>query len=161
LSTQIWMGSIRLVSSRRVPLHVSDPLDSYRFDLHVCSNVPPSYIQIRSNDTSIVPLNEWRFPIFLGFITLPPRQVESPKEWLEAQSLQRGKEIKKYQGTIPRVQIFIFRLFSAPAALTCDAPHTKIWKRNIQPDCWRNSARNANVSLLETRNALGGAFCVS
>ena len=71
LSTQIWMGSIRLVSSRRVPLHVSDPLDYNRFDLHVCSNVPPSHIhiQIRSNDTSIVPLSEWQFPIFLGFIT--------------------------------------------------------------------------------------------
>ena len=36
---------------------------------NVRSNVPPSHIQIRSNDTSIVPLSEWRFPIFLGFIT--------------------------------------------------------------------------------------------
>ena len=63
-------SSLLVFSSCWVPLHVSDPLDSNRFDLHVCSNVPPSHIQIRSNDTSIVPLNEWRFSIFLGFITL-------------------------------------------------------------------------------------------
>ena len=58
-------------------------------------------------------------------------------------------------------KILVFRLFSAPADLTCDAPRTKRWKRNIQPDCWRNSARNPSVSFLETRNAQGGAFCVS
>ena len=28
-------------------------------------------------------------------------------------------------------------------------------------DCWRNGAGNPNVSFLETRNAQGGAFCVS
>jgi hypothetical protein len=55
--------------ARRVPFYVSDPLAFDRFDLHVCSNVPPSHIQIRSNDESIVPLNEWKFPIFFCFVT--------------------------------------------------------------------------------------------
>ena len=35
LSTQIWMGSLRLVSSHSVPLHASDPLNYNELELHM------------------------------------------------------------------------------------------------------------------------------
>ena len=81
------------VSSRRVPLHVSDPLDYNGFDLHVCSDsdVPPSHIhiQIRSNDTSIVPQNECQFPIFLGELELIQTQM-TQKPMLRAEVYARA-----------------------------------------------------------------------
>ena len=69
--------------------------------------------------------------------------------------------MKIYDG---HVQVFAFCLLSAPADLTCVAPHFEHMKRNIQLAGERNSARSPHVSFLETRNAQGGrigAFFVS
>jgi hypothetical protein len=65
--------------------------------------------------------------------------------------------VKIYDG---HVQVFAFCLLSAPADLTCVAPHFEHMKRNIQLAGERSSVRSPHVSFLETRNAQGAVLAL-
>ena len=92
------MRSLRLVSSRSVPLHASDPLiyNELENPPYVGSSTE---LKRAAAGQSYIP-NE-NVPLFLDFMTLPPRQVESPEDRIEAQSLQCHQEIKRYYSATP------------------------------------------------------------